>query len=346
MHATNFLHGPSVYGTLLHVATKLGEKFGLPRRESMIAKDFLGCAGWAALVLLAAVSVPIAGPFISLLTPVPFLYYATKRGLQGGLALSAGAVLGIGVLARLLGQPQLILFVIEFSTLGLALSEIFRRRYSLGLTLVIGTACMLAIGIAGLFFIGIARNMGPFEVIQAYLKSNLQGALQMYEQMGMDKQKALEIQAYGKAIVETLSKLYPSLMVVGSVFVVWINVLLGRRLLRLANFEYPHYGYADRWQAPEILVWGIIAAGFSLFFPWGSVKLIAVNVLIVLMTVYLFQGVSILLFFLNKYHVPPWIRGAIYLLLFFQQVFLLLVALAGVFDQWIDFRKIHRRLES
>ncbi len=312
----------------------------------MIVKDFLGCVGWTALVLLAAVTVPIAGPFISLLTPIPFLYYATKRGLYGGLTLAGATVLVISLAARFLGQPQLVLFVIEFSALGLALSEIFRRQYPLGFTLSIGTVCMLVMGFACLLFIGIARNMGPFEVVQAYLKSNLDGALHMYEQMGLEKEKALEIQTYGKAIIETISKIYPSLLVVGSVFVVWINVLLGQRLLRRAHLEYPVFDNADRWQAPEILVWGLIAAGFSLFFPLGSVKLIAINVLIVLMTVYLFQGVSILVFFLNKFHVPLWSRGAIYLLLFFQQVFLLLVALGGVFDQWIDFRKIHKRLDS
>ncbi len=312
----------------------------------MLVKDFLGCAGWAVLVLLAAVSVPIAGPFISMLTPLPFLYYSTKRGLYEGLVLAVGTVVFISMAARFLGQSQLILLVIEFSTLGVALSELFRRRYSLGLTLSIGTGCMLVIGIACLSFVGLSRHMGPFEVIHAYLKSNLEGALQMYQQMGLEKQSAQEIGAYGKAIVDTISRLYPSLMVVGSAFVVWINVLLGRKVLQRFHLEYPLFEHTDRWQAPDMLVWGLIAAGFSLFFLSGSGKLVAVNALIVLMTVYLFQGVSILLFFLNKYHVSPWMRGAIYLLLFFQQLFLLLVALAGVFDQWIDFRKIHKKLES
>jgi len=82
------------------------------RRESMRVKDFLGCVGWTALVLLAAVSVPIAGPFISLLTPVPFLYYGTKWGLSGGLTLAAVTVFVISLAARFFGQPQLILFVI------------------------------------------------------------------------------------------------------------------------------------------------------------------------------------------------------------------------------------------
>lgn len=312
----------------------------------MIAKDFLGCVGWAALVLLASVSVPIAGPFIGLLTPIPFLYYATKKGLYGGLTLAAVTVAFVALAARFMRQPQLILFIIEFSALGLVLSELFRRRYSLGYTLSIGTVCLLVTGIACLFFIGISKDMGPFEVVRTYLKSNLNEALQNYGQMGLEKDKAVEIQAYGKAVINTITRVYPALMVVGSGFVVWLNVFLGRRILRLTHLGYPSFENTDQWQAPEILVWGLIAAGFCLFFPIGGVKFIGINSLIVLMTVYLFQGVSILLFFLNKYHVPPWIRAAIYLLLFFQQFFLLFVALGGLFDQWIDFRKIHKRRES
>jgi len=70
---------------------------------------------------------------------------------------------------------------------------------------------------------------------------------------------------------------------------------------------------------------------------------VAINVLIVAMAVYLFQGLSILFFFLNKYHVPTWMRVGIYFLIAVQQVFFALMALVGLFDQWIDFRKIHKR---
>jgi hypothetical protein len=39
-------------------------------------------------------------------------------------------------------------------------------------------------------------------------------------------------------------------------------------------------------------------------------------------------------------------RIGIYFLIIIQQLFLAVLALAGLFDQWIDFRKIHRRVEG
>jgi uncharacterized protein YybS (DUF2232 family) len=97
----------------------------------------------------------------------------------------------------------------------------------------------------------------------------------------------------------------------------------------------------DRWHAPEFMVWGVIASGFTLFLSIPGVELIAINGLIVMLAIYVFHGLSILLFFLNKYRVPSWLRFGIYFLIFFQQIFLVVLALAGLFDQWIDFRKLH-----
>jgi uncharacterized protein YybS (DUF2232 family) len=111
----------------------------------------------------------------------------------------------------------------------------------------------------------------------------------------------------------------------------------------MRKMAYPPYGALDRWRSPELMVWGVIAAGFSLFLPFPRIRLLATNALIVMMAVYVFHGLSILVFYLNKYRVPPWIRFGVYFLIVFQQIFVIGLALAGLFDQWIDFRRIHSR---
>ena len=79
-----------------------------------------------------------------------------------------------------------------------------------------------------------------------------------------------------------------------------------------------------------------------MFLFQGAIKLIAINVLIVLMVIYLFHGLSILIFFLNKYQMPSWVRVSVYFLIIIQQFFWLFLGLAGLFDQWVDFRKLHK----
>jgi uncharacterized protein YybS (DUF2232 family) len=309
----------------------------------MKLSDLLGCLGGAALLISAFITVPVLGPLFGLLTPLPFLYYSTKLGFAQGLKASALVLLLIGLTAQLAGQTHLVLFAIEFAVLGMVLSELYRRNLSYGRTLLWGTAAMLGVGFGFLYAAGLSQGLGPFEVIQGYLNEQLNGVMAIYGSAAEDPEKAAELQAYGRAILEVISRIYPSLMIIGTGFVVWMNVTVSRPLFRLGRVQYPDFVPLHHWRAPEYLVWAVIVSGFALFLASGAVTSIAWNALIVLMAVYLLQGVSILSFFFNKFRFPLWARVGVSLLIVLQQVFLAVLTLAGLFDQWVDFRKIHKR---
>jgi uncharacterized protein YybS (DUF2232 family) len=135
-------------------------------------------------------------------------------------------------------------------------------------------------------------------------------------------------------------------MIVGSAFVVWLNVIMSRPLFIKRNLEVPDFGALDRWKSPELMVWGLIAAGFSLFLSFSPLRLVAVNALVIMLAIYFFHGLSVLLFYLNKYRVPPWMRVGVYALIVLQQILVVGVTMAGLFDQWIDLRRIHQKKPS
>jgi uncharacterized protein YybS (DUF2232 family) len=314
--------------------------------EAMKVSDALGCIGSAVILLLASAWIPFVGPFFSLLTPLPFLYYTSKSGLYEGVKISVVTVLIIGLISNLAGFPQIIFLCLEFSLLGMIISEIYRRKFTFGYTVFWGTTLMLGIGAVMLTVIGSTRNMGPLALVLDYFQSNLQETVHMYENMGTDQDKAFQFQEYIKVFIGIISKVYPALVIIGTGFVVWINIVISKPLFRLAKLKYPDFGPLDQWRSPELMVWGVIAAGFSLFLTVGGIRLLAVNALIVMLMIYVFHGLSIILFFFNKYRVPPWIRFGAYFLIIIQQIVLVGLATAGLFDQWIDFRKIHAKRES
>lgn len=312
----------------------------------MKTTDVLWCVGWAAFSLLASAWIPFVGPFLSLLTPLPFLYFSTKLGPYQGVKLAVLATLIIGLIATLIGQPQIILFCVEFGLLGLVLSELFRRNFTIGQTVLFATVFMLLLGLAVLSFLAISKNVGPFEMILNYLGDHSRAVIKAYEETGIPPENAIELEAYRKLFIDTISKIYPCLMIIGAGFTVWFNVVMARPLFKVGNLEYPGFFSADRWKAPDNLIWGVIVSGFALFFPSGNIRLLAINALIVMMAIYFFHGLSIVLCFLNRYRVPSWIRIGVYFLITIQQLFLVVLILAGIFDQWIDFRKTHRRKDS
>jgi uncharacterized protein YybS (DUF2232 family) len=298
------------------------------------------------VLLLASVWIPIAGPFFSLLTPLPFLYYSAKLGVSQAVKLTCVSILVTGLIAAITRQSQLIFLCFEFSVLGLILSEIFRRKMTIGTSVLLGTCLLLLMGLLVLAVAGLRKNLGPLEMVYAYLLESLEETARIYTQVGADPEKAGAFQEYLKALKEVVALIYPSLMIVGSAFVVWLNVIMSRPLFIKRNLEYPDFGALDRWQSPELMVWGLIAAGFSLFLSFSPLRLVAVNALVIMLAIYFFHGLSVLLFYLNKYRVPPWMRVGVYALILLQQILVVGVTMAGLFDQWIDLRRIHQKKPS
>ena len=309
----------------------------------MKAHHILGCVGTALALLLASIWIPVVGPFLSMLTPLPFLYYSAKLGVSQAVKFTCISIIATGLIAAVTRQAQLIFLCLEFSVLGLILSEIFKKRLSIGVSVLLGTCFLLLIGFVVLAVAGMRRNMGPLEIVYAYMMESLEVTARIYNQVGADPEKAGEFQEYLKALKEGIAVIYPSLLAVGSAFVVWLNVIMSRPLFRRRNLEVPEFGALDRWQSPELMVWGLIAAGFSLFLSISPLRLVAVNALVILLAIYFFHGLSILLFFLNKYRVPPWMRIGVYALILLQQFLVIGVTMAGVFDQWLDLRRIHQK---
>jgi uncharacterized protein YybS (DUF2232 family) len=65
----------------------------------MKAQHVLGCVGTALVLLLASVWIPVVGPFFSLLTPLPFLYYSAKLGVSQAVKFTCASILASGVIA-------------------------------------------------------------------------------------------------------------------------------------------------------------------------------------------------------------------------------------------------------
>ena len=308
--------------------------------------NLLGCVCWAIFLLLVSAWTPIFGPFFSLLTPLPFLYYSIKFGPYQAMKLVIFTALIIAIIANLLGQLRIILVLLEFSALGLVLAEFFRRNISFGYTILLATVFMLLLGMGSLFFIGLNRDMSISEMLINYFDNNIQATFNTYQEVGINNKTELQLASFKKDFISIISKIYPSLIIIGTGFTVWFNIVISKPFFELRNLNYPDFGPLDRWKTQDQLVWGGIVAGVVLFLSSGYFSFIAINVLIVIMVIYLFHGISIVLFYLNKYHIPSWVRIGVYLLIIVQHFFLAILALMGLFDQWMDFRKIHKKIDS
>ncbi len=309
--------------------------------KSMKPTDIIGCAASVVLLLSIATWIPVIGLFFALFTPLPFLYYATRLGLRDGVKIAVITFLFVALLAKLAGSLQMMISCFESGILGLILSELYRRGFTLGMTIVLGTVSVLILSVLLLPLVTSSGIMAPpVEINQDSHGSQEEELFQAYKDLGLGDDEAIQFQ---KVMEDIIPKIYPAMFILGTALTVGLIVLLSRPLFRLKNLPYPDFGPIDRWQAPELMVWGVIVTGFALFLTTGSIKLFAVNALIVMAAVYMFHGLSIAQFFLNKFHTPLLGRLGVYLLIFVLPYFLVTLAIAGLFDQWADFRKLNQK---
>jgi uncharacterized protein YybS (DUF2232 family) len=163
----------------------------------------------------------------------------------------------------------------------------------------------------------------------------------MQEKMGFSQESLTMLKERTPQLIEMMIQVLPALLLLSFALVVLVNILyLGRRFpaQRATWFELENL---REWKGPEPLVWGLIASGFALFVPGLEVlRVIAMNFLLVIGAFYFAQGLAVIGFFFHKNKVPRFLRGLTYVLIVFQQIFMLLVVGLGLFDLWGDFRRL------
>jgi hypothetical protein len=136
---------------------------------------------------------------------------------------------------------------------------------------------------------------------------------------------------------------FPSALIILALVLLWsnLNLLLMINPKDIRTFLGLDAHFFKKWKVPEVLVWPTIASGFTLVFDLGVISDIGINIFRVLMTIYAFQGLSILGFIFDLWGV----RGLFRFLGYFMSVFLMLplVLSLGFFDLWFDFRSKFRQ---
>ena len=169
-------------------------------------------------------------------------------------------------------------------------------------------------------------------------------AVEMQERMGFPQESIAVLKERTPEIAETVLRLLPAAAFVSLGLIVLFNVVL---LCRRFPGKRPHWltlVSLREWKAPDFLVWGVIASGFAMFIPGlESVRTLAANLLLIFGACYFFQGLAIIAFYFNKNNVPQFVRGMVYLFIVFQQIFTLIVVGLGLFDLWVDFRRLRKQ---
>ncbi len=308
------------------------------RRLEVISKFFLALAS-SAFLMISGVMVPPLGIIVLPFVPQPVLFFGFKYGIGLGMGVLLAAT---SIFLLVAGEEFALIYGVFALVTGLLFALLGRVRSIEYLVVGIATTLFVATGGLLLYFFGSWLVM--VQDFRASLSNNLLAAARVHEQMGFAQESLDLLKERAPQIVEMVLRLLPSLLFVTFCLIVLINLFFLRRRFPERWSQWFALENLKEWKGPEHLVWVLILCGFVPFIPGlESLTFIAVNVLVVIGACYFAQGLAIIAYFFHKNNVPRLLRGVTYLLIFFQQIFTLLVVGLGVFDLWGDFRRLRKK---
>jgi uncharacterized protein YybS (DUF2232 family) len=207
--------------------------------------------------------------------------------------------------------------------------------------LIVLCTTMLVLAAAALAALTFARSpLVLVKMVQNQLVAGMMRGEGLYKTLGLNIAIAPDTRAY---IVDTALRLIPAMAALLCALMVLLNLMVfwrwGGREQRLG---YTLFGDLARWSAPEWLVWPLLVSGFAWFLPIVSIANIAVNGFLIIVGIYFCQGLAIMGFYFKQLRMPAAARGLIYFVTLAQPVLMALVGAAGIFDLWVDFRRLKK----
>jgi uncharacterized protein YybS (DUF2232 family) len=290
----------------------------------------------SALMFLSAAVVPLAGGAFMAFAPAPLLGYAV--GLPHALArIGAAVAFSAAVVAGGGGMAAGTAYLVTFGLAAAVMCYMLERRMRFEVIVVGATAMVLLAGTAtALAFAGSADSL--VQAVHNELVTGMARGQSFYKGLGMDVALAPDTQTY---LVDTIMRLTPALVGLLGALMVLLNLAIFWRLSgRQQRVGYTLFADLGRWSAPEWLIWPLLVSGFGWFIPVSTIATIALNCFVCTLAIYFGQGLAIMSFYFKRLGMPPLARGLIYFVTMAQPVLTAIVGAAGIFDLWVDFRRL------
>jgi len=322
---------------MLVSTTAAGEAIIVPTAEEEIFRNLTKGITLSVLICLMSIYIPIIGFFCALFIPLPIIFYHSKLGRKYGLVIFAATIIAVVFVLQSVSID--LIFFAELLFLGFLLGELLHHDLSIEKIILYSSCGVIVSGLICLMVFSNIRNVGIYALASEYIVENLKLAINIYENMGVSEEHIHVISDSMEQIRYVLVGIIPALIVAFTLLVSWINLMISRPVLIKNNLYFPDFVSLNLWKAPEFLVWAVIASAVMLFFPDKVFKIAGLNLLLVLMMIYFFQGIAIVSYYFEKKKVPRTLKVFLYSLIALQHFIFLFVIGLGFFDTWLNIRK-------
>jgi uncharacterized protein YybS (DUF2232 family) len=300
---------------------------------SRILAALIGMAG--SFILFAAyLVIPPAGIFSGLLAPFPAAYFRFRHGRGTVCIIILGATAGM---TAFFGLTAGMFYLVQCGLVAILMPELLLRGFSAARSIAWTTAANATLLSAAVVIFSAAGGQNIHQMAEAEIQKSVAQAVAIYERSGVKGDELAVLKQTMATAADMVIRIYPALIVITLVAMAGCNLALIRRFAAGMGFRL-NIDEFRAYRNPDLLVWGLIASGFSLLANDRIITIPALNALAIILVLYFLQGLAVLSTIISRQSVAGVLRTALYVMLLLQPYLAALVAAIGLFDLWGDFR--------
>ncbi|WLV24675.1 YybS family protein [Aciduricibacillus chroicocephali] len=290
--------------------------------------------GIFAILLVASLFVPVIRIFILLVTPLPFVIYAARHGLQSSLLIIAGAL----IISAFIVPPVSIPIAFATGIGGVLIGHAIFKKASPYEAVMKGTAGFAASTVVMMAAAQLLFQVNVLKLVDEAVNQYTKTSIKMLESTGASKEQADLFLSQANLIKD----LVPASLILTSGVAAFIVTWLAFKLLNRIDGKKLKFPRFRDLQLPSGVVWLYLAAivfAFAVREPGTVLYIIATNAMILLEVLVILQGISFLFHFSWKKKIATVWPAIITIIALILPPVLYIVRFIGVLDIGLRLRE-------
>lgn len=299
----------------------------------------------AVAIIFALIStyLPLIGPFVNLIWPVPIILLGVRHGYKW--SIMATAVAGI-IIAMLVHPLNAVSVVVGFGLIGIVLGHAFRSGFSPVKAMLWGATASLLSKVAVLSITIVVLGINPLGMQTDVMGKAVDQAVELYRGFGMTEEQLTQISTSMRAMIDLFKIILPAGFVLAAVVDTYLNFLIAKAVLKKMGREIEGFPPFRLWMLPRFLAYFFVLSLVGMY--WGKSREIemlyniSANVQVIASMFLFVQGLALFYYLADKYNLSRLARGIILVLIFTNGFLTQGVVFAGGIDIAVDYRGVRK----
>lgn len=299
----------------------------------------------AIAIIFAVISayLPIIGPFVDLLWPVPIILLGVRHNYKWSIL--ATVVAGL-IISMLIHPIQAVQVVIGLGLIGIVFGYAFSMNFSPQKTILWGGVASLISKAALLGIAMLTTGINPFTMEGEVMAKTMEQMVEAYRVSGMSAEEFAKMQELLPTMIGIFKIIVPSIFVLAAIVSTFLNFYIAKIVLKKLGYSIADFPPFKNWIIPDyslyffllslvMIYWGR-KEEFSMFYNSG------LHLCVLSTAVLLLQGLSLFNYVVDKYNLSRMARGIILVLIMVNGFLVLMLVAFGALDTFLDYRRLRK----